>query len=154
VWDLRDAGEGLRNTVRLRGRAAMGHGPLHWSGNFDELQDFETQIRRLAGGSGLMGDSAYFAGTRREPLGDPKAGLSPELDALAAYVASLDRFDPSPHRAAGGALSAKALAGQLVFQAQQCASCHGGVNYTRSGAMGRSTSARSSPPAACAWAGR
>lgn len=136
VWDLRDAGEGLRNTVRLRGRAAMGHGPLHWSGNFDELQDFETQIRRLAGGSGLMSDSAYFAGTRSEPLGDPKAGLSPELDALAAYVASLDRFDPSPHRAAGGALSAKALAGQLVFQAQQCASCHGGVNYTRSGAMG------------------
>lgn len=136
VWDLSDAGEGLRNTVHLRGRAGMGQGPLHWSGNFDEVQDFETQIRRLAGGTGLMADADYSAGTRSQPLGDAKAGLSPELDALAAYVASLDRVDPSPYRAASGALTTKAQAGQLVFQAQRCASCHGGAGFTGSGALG------------------
>ena len=31
----------------------MGNGPLHWTGNFDEVQDFEGQIRTLAGGTGL-----------------------------------------------------------------------------------------------------
>ena len=47
-------GEGLRNTISLRGRAGMAQGFLHWSGNFDEVQDFEGQIRALAGGTGLM----------------------------------------------------------------------------------------------------
>ena len=76
VWDLRAQGEGLRNTISLRGRAgAMGR--LHWSNNFDEVQDFEGQIRSLAGGTGLMDNATFFAGTRSEPLGDAKAGLSP-----------------------------------------------------------------------------
>ncbi len=44
VWDLTGFGEGLRNTISLRG-AAVGQGLLHWSGNFDEVQDFEGQIR-------------------------------------------------------------------------------------------------------------
>ena len=51
TWDLTGFGEGLRNTVALRGRGGMGHGALHWSNNFDEVQDFEGQIRNLAGGS-------------------------------------------------------------------------------------------------------
>jgi cytochrome c peroxidase len=50
VWDLTSMGEGLRNTINLRGRAA-GQGRLHWSNNFDELQDFEGQIRTLALGT-------------------------------------------------------------------------------------------------------
>ena len=54
VWDLTAQGEGLRNTIALRGRAGMGQGFLHWSSNFDEVQDFEGQIRALAGGTGLM----------------------------------------------------------------------------------------------------
>ncbi len=40
VWDLTGLGEGLRNTISLRGRAGA-QGRLHWSGNFDEVQDFE-----------------------------------------------------------------------------------------------------------------
>ena len=53
VWDLTGFGEGLRNTINLRGRAgAQGQGFLHWSGNFDEVQDFEGQIRNLSGGTG------------------------------------------------------------------------------------------------------
>ena len=43
----------------------------------------------LAGGTGLMSDTSFSAGTRSQPLGDPKAGVSGDLDALAAYVGSL-----------------------------------------------------------------
>ncbi|HEV8691857.1 MAG TPA: PA14 domain-containing protein, partial [Ideonella sp.] len=136
VWDLTDAGEGLRNTLHLRGRAGMGQGLLHWSGNFDEVQDFEGQIRRLAGGSGLMSDAAYFAGTRSQPLGDPKTGQSPELDALAAYVASLAAFDSSPSRPPSGGLSAAAVAGKALFQAHNCGACHGGAAFTNSATLG------------------
>ena len=50
IWDLTGLGEGLRNTITLRGRAG-GQGFLHWTGNFDEVQDFEGQIRTLAGGT-------------------------------------------------------------------------------------------------------
>ncbi len=41
TWDLTGLGEGLRNTVALRGRAGAARASLHWSGNFDEVQDFE-----------------------------------------------------------------------------------------------------------------
>jgi mono/diheme cytochrome c family protein len=130
VWDLTHAGEGLRNTISLRGRAG-GQGRLHWSANFDEVQDFEAQIRSLAGGRGLMADAQFNAGTRSQSLGDAKAGLSADLDALAAYVASLNTFDNSPARQANGALTSDAVAGRAVFQAQ-CASCHAGTDFTDS----------------------
>ncbi|HKX41996.1 MAG TPA: PA14 domain-containing protein [Burkholderiaceae bacterium] len=132
VWDLTSMGEGLRNTIALRGRSGMGHGFLHWSANFDEVQDFEGQIRLLAGGSGLMSDTAFNTGTRNTPLGDRKAGLSADLDALAAYVASLNTFDPAPARPSAAALSANAAAGKTVFTTLKCASCHAGGAFTNS----------------------
>ncbi len=131
VWDLTGLGEGLRNTVNLNGTGAD-DGRLHWSQNFDEVQDFEGQIRALAGGTGLMSDTSFFQGTRNTPLGDPKAGISPDLDALAAYVASLDSFAASPHRNADGSLTAAGQAGRLVFMDRNCAACHGGSEYTDS----------------------
>jgi YVTN family beta-propeller protein len=130
VWDLRAQGEGLRNTISLRGRSTA-HGRLHWSGNFDEVQDFEGQIRTLAGGTGLMSDAAYFTGTRSQPLGDAKAGQSVDLDALAAYVRSLDAFDAAPARPSATALSAAAQDGRAVFVEKNCASCHGGPAFAR-----------------------
>lgn len=133
TWDLTGFGEGLRNTASLRGRAGMGQGFLHWSANFDEVQDFEGQIRTLAGGTGLMSDAAFNAGTRRQPLGDAKAGQSQDLDRLAAYVASLNRFDDSPFRASNGALTAQGVRGQAVFRSMNCASCHSGTAFTASG---------------------
>ncbi|MEP7050218.1 MAG: PA14 domain-containing protein [Pseudomonadota bacterium] len=133
TWDLTSVGEGLRNTVYLRGRAG-GQGRLHWSANFDEVQDFEGQIRALNQGSGLLSDAAFNTGTRSQPLGDPKAGLSADLDALAAYVASLSSFASSPYRTASGALSDNALSGRSVF-ASRCASCHGGTAFTDSSAL-------------------
>ena len=133
VWDMTHAGEGLRNTISLRGRAgtSAGHGRLHWSGNFDEVQDFEGQIRQLAGGTGLMSDAAFNTGTRNQSLGDRKAGVSADLDALAAYVASLQTFAASPLRGSAGELTAAAVAGRAVFAAK-CASCHAGADYTNS----------------------
>jgi hypothetical protein len=133
VWDLTGAGEGLRNTISLRGRAgAMGF--LHWSNNFDEVQDFEGQIRNLAGGTGLMADTLFAAGTRSEPLGDRKAGLSADLDALAAYVGSLASFDPSPVRPSAASLSAAGSEGRTLFTNLNCASCHSGSAFSGSGA--------------------
>jgi YVTN family beta-propeller protein len=131
VWDLTGFGEGLRNTSALRGRAAMGHGPLHWSGNFDEVQDFEGQIRALSQGTGLMTDAQFNTGTRSQPLGNTKAGASADLDALAAYVASLNAFAPSPWRNADGTLTTDGAAGRILFAAQ-CATCHGADNFTDS----------------------
>ena len=133
TWDLTGMGEGLRNTISLRGHAGMAQGFLHWSANFDEVQDFEGQIRQLAGGTGLMPDGDFLAGTRNQPLGDAKAGLSPDLDALAAYVASLDSFDASPFRATDGTLTAAGVAGRAVFDARNCQQCHGGSNFSGSG---------------------
>jgi methionine-rich copper-binding protein CopC len=131
VWDLTGFGEGLRNTIALRGRGS-GHGRAHWTGNFDEIQDFELQIRNLAGGTGLMSDAALAVGTRSQPLGDPKAGLSSDLDALAAYVNSLTSFAPSPWRPSPASLSAAASAGRDAFVRLDCASCHTGQSFTNS----------------------
>lgn len=132
VWDMTGLGEGLRNTISLRGRAGA-QGFKHWSGNFDEIQDFEGQIRTLAQGTGLMSDAAFNTGTRSQPLGDKKAGLSADLDALAAYVTSLSQFAQSPNRNPDGSLTALAVSGKTVFQAN-CASCHSGTAFTDSGA--------------------
>jgi cytochrome c peroxidase len=134
VWDLTGFGEGLRNTINLQGRAGLGQGFLHWSSNFDEVQDFEGQIRSLAGGAGLMSDAQFNSGTRSQPLGDAKTGVSSELDALAAYVTSLTTFANSPYRNSDGTLSADGNAGKTVFQNKNCAQCHSGANFTESGA--------------------
>ena len=137
TWDFTDRGEGLRSTIDLRGRAGMGHGPLHWTANFDEVQDFENDIRFAFGGRGFMAEADFREGTRSDPLGDPKAGLSADLDALAAYVASLDTFPDSPYRTPAGALTDAAVRGADLFDSLACADCHGGAAFTDSEAGDR-----------------
>jgi len=132
VWDLTGMGEGLRNTIALNGRRG-GQGFLHWSENFDEVQDFEGQIRSLSEGTGLMSNADFNHGSRSQPLGDPKAGLSADLDALAAYVESLDEFAASPYRNEDNSLTADAVAGREIFRSENCAACHGGTDFTDSG---------------------
>ena len=132
VWDFTQFGEGLRNTIGLRGHGGTAQGPLHWTGNFDEVQDFEGQIRNFAGGLGLMSDASFHAGTRSLPMGDPKAGLSADLDALAAYVSSLSAYGDSPDRNADGSMTSAALAGQAIFQQKNCIQCHSGSDFTDS----------------------
>lgn len=133
TWDLSHAGEGLRNTPTLRGRMGAGFGKLHWTGNFDEVQDFEGQIRTLAGGTGLMSDAAFNTGTTSQPLGDKKAGKSADLDKLAAYVNSLTKVDASPARVSATVMSAAAQAGQVLFTSKNCIACHTpATQYTNS----------------------
>jgi DNA-binding beta-propeller fold protein YncE len=132
TWDFTGRGEGLRNTATLHGRAGTAHGNVHWTANFDEIQDFENDIRGAFGGLGFL-SNADFAATE-DPLGTPKAGLDPDLDALAAYVSSLamESLPRSPFRAANGAMTPQALAGRDVFQSLGCESCHSGPQRTDS----------------------
>lgn len=122
TWDFTDRGEGLRNTTSLEGRAGTAMGPLHWSANFDEVQDFEHDMRGPFGGTGFL-DEADWAECG-EPLGVEKAGRSEELDALAAYLESLSATPPSPH--------AGSPEGEALFASAGCADCHPAPLYTDS----------------------
>jgi DNA-binding beta-propeller fold protein YncE len=130
VWDFTDRGEGLRNTTSLLGRRGTGMGRVHWSANFDEIQDFEHDIRNAFGGTGFMSDEEFQTGTRDTTLGDEKQGVSEELDQLTAYVASLDRVHSSPHRAPDGHLTEAGWAGRSVFLRSGCDNCHSGPDFT------------------------
>jgi hypothetical protein len=133
VWDFSDRGEGLRNTLSLAGRKGIGQGPLNWTGTLDEVQDFEHLIRDFFGGLGFIPDDVFDQGTVSDPLGDPKAGLSPELDALASYVTSLEGVHPSPYRNPDGSLTPDGVAGKQVFERLGCDFCHAGTEFTDSG---------------------
>ncbi len=132
TWDFTQFGEGLRNTIELNGRGGGSnlHGIRHWSGNFDEIQDFENQIRALNGGTGFL--TAEQFNRTSAPLGARKAGLDSDLDALATYVNSLNEVGKSPYRDSQGDLTAAAKAGQQIFEAKNCANCHAGKAFTDS----------------------
>ncbi|UJR82446.1 c-type cytochrome [Sandaracinus amylolyticus] len=133
VWDFTDRGEGLRNTTSLLGFPTTG--AIHWTANFDEVQDFEHDIRGPFRGAGLMDDASFHTGTRDTTLGDRKAGISGDLDALAAYVASLATFAPSPFRNSDGSLPEAAQRGRALFEASTtgCTDCHADDRTTDSG---------------------
>ncbi|MAA80044.1 MAG: hypothetical protein CL916_12385 [Deltaproteobacteria bacterium] len=122
TWDFTDRGEGLRNTTSLIARGGTDMGRLHWSGNFDEIQDFEHDMREHFGGSGFLTDEEYD--THDTPLGSAKAGLSTELDALSAYLSSLVDATPSPYTSTQEEEEAFLNAG--------CAQCHPSPLYTDS----------------------
>ena len=132
VWDFSDRGEGFRRTVDLRGRSGVGHGPVHWTGNFDEIHDFENDIRGSFAGSGLMANADFTTGTRSTTLGIAKAGVSLDLDRLAAYVSSLSAVPDSPLRNQDGTLTTEAMRGRGLFAANGCATCHSGPRLTDS----------------------
>ena len=132
TWDFTQRGEGLRNTISLRGRSGTGHGNVHWTGNFDEIHDFENDIRFAFGGTGFMTDQDFFSENRENPLGASKEGSSAELDALKAYIESLNSFDDSPNKNENGTLTAAANQGKTLFNNLQCASCHSGQAFTNS----------------------
>ena len=130
TWDFSDVGEGLRNTADLRARAGVGHGNVHWTANFDEIQDFENDMRDIFQGEGLMRDTDFAV--TASTLGAPKAGLSVDLDALAAFVSTLATTGSSPHRQPSGDLTSEAVAGMQLFQSANCATCHSGTEFTNS----------------------
>ncbi len=128
TWDTTQNGEGLRNTKDLRGRGGVQDGPVHWSANFDEIQDFERDIVETFGGTGLADDGA----PPNPPLGASNAGRSADLDDLAAYVTSLAGAPPSPHRLPDGGLTEAAERGLAVYLAIGCDDCHALPRYTDS----------------------
>lgn len=131
TWDFTQRGEGLRNTTDLRGRGGVAHGNVHWTANFDEIQDFVLDVvNEFGGGEGLLPEGQ----APNPPLGASNAGRSTELDALAAYVTSLGstHLPRSPHRNADGSRTTAADAGEAIFNAQNCASCHTGNPRTDS----------------------
>lgn len=120
VWDFTQRGEGLRNTLPIW--AMPEAGPWHWSANFDELQDFENDIRLHQSGEGYLDEEDWAECA--DPLGTEKAGRSEELDALAAYMQHLRRTAaPVP------AYQPEAL-DLAPFQAAGCDTCHAGPELT------------------------
>ncbi len=132
VYDFTNLGEGFRNTISLIGKGGMAHGRLHWTANFDEIHDFENQIRSLNGGTGLMTNQQF--NVANDPLGKTKktAGKSDDLDALAAYITSLNSFPDSPYTKSNGDFTNAAKNGQKVFNELKCYECHSGKTYTNS----------------------
>jgi DNA-binding beta-propeller fold protein YncE len=130
TWDFTGKGEGLRNTTDLRGKGGMAQGPVHWSGNFDEIQDFENDIVNAFGGTGLAAD-----GRPPNPsLGVQNSGRSQDLDDLAAYVSSLDKAPSSPFRLRDGTLASGAIRGKEIFNRPDlgCIQCHVPPTFTDS----------------------
>ncbi|MEZ5471263.1 MAG: PKD domain-containing protein [Marinicella sp.] len=131
VWDFTQRGEGLRNTTDLRGRRGTGHGNVHWTANFDEIQDFVLDIVNHFGGSGFLA----MGQTPNNSLGSPNALTAVELDQISAYVTSLGSasLPQSPFRTFAGEMSAAANNGATVFQSLGCGSCHlPGNDFTNS----------------------
>ena len=122
TWDFSDRGEGLRNTTSLIGKGGTAMGMLHWSGNFDEIQDFEHDMREHFGGKGFLTDEQYQE--HDTPLGPLKSGLSPELDALSIYLSSLVDTPSSPYESNEIEEESFLLAG--------CGECHIPPLYTDS----------------------
>lgn len=114
---------GPRNTPALGGAAGLP--PFNWAGDMDELHDtIEDQIRNVMFGDGLI------SGTFDPTTNRPDVGRSADLDALAAYVASLEPW-PSPYRLPDGSLSEAAQRGMRLFLSgsPEC-SCHSPPLYT------------------------
>ena len=74
------------------------------------------------GGSGFLTDDQWQA--TNDTLGTPKAGLDSDLDAMAAYVASLTDAPQSP--------TSPTPEGAVQFEQAGCGDCHSGAHYTDS----------------------
>ncbi|MFT5117424.1 MAG: hypothetical protein ACI9NY_000953 [Kiritimatiellia bacterium] len=130
TWDLTHMGEGLRNTLSLRGTSGTRFGHLHWSSNFDEVQDFEAQIESLNGADGLISGQTFT--NMVSPLTHISAGQSEDLDALSAYVSSLGKASVlrSPNSCSwGGLCGSEERYGNRLFLRHRCATCHTGAAF-------------------------
>lgn len=121
VWDFTQLGEGLRNTASLVNRGGTLDGPLHWTANADEIEDFERQIRTLFGGSGFLRRKT-LSDDLSDMLGPRRAEGNPELQAVRRFLRRLDHRtgappdEPAPELVRGKDLFMSAETG--------CATCH------------------------------
>ncbi len=119
VWQQ---GLGPRNTTTMQGLAHTGQ--LHWSGNRDEIQDFEHTFLNLMAGTG-------FVDNPPPELGAPISGASAELDGLSDFILSLNFAKPlKPEFLDEGAVER----GKVIFESAQtaCNTCHLGEHFTQS----------------------
>jgi YVTN family beta-propeller protein len=96
--------------------------PAGWQATQNEMQDEEHFIRSFFRGNGLSPVPPHPL------LGKSNRGLSPDLDALSAYVYSL-RFSSSAYLEKGH-LSAAAQRGKTLFGRLGCSVCHPAPTYT------------------------
>lgn len=130
--------------------------PLHWSFSpvdaddikllnhsalNNDVQDFENNIRDVSGGLGLIVDAngnqlggpdgTQQPGATKPPLVVDNRGRSPQLDALAFYVATgiSQPISPLASEPATTPLGQQIERGRALFAASNCASCHGGAGW-------------------------
>lgn len=108
------------NTPHLFGLADSA--PYTWTETWDELGDVEIKIRSLMSGRGLVD-----APSANLPQEAPHTGLSVDLDALVAYLGSLQ---PPETPAQYGVDADQVRRGEQVFAEQDCAQCHSGPAFT------------------------
>lgn len=116
---------GPRNTPSLGNLSQTA--PFHWAGDMPQLQDsIEDTIRHVMLGDGLINDGEAFDAT----IEQDDAGRSADLDALVAYVESLEPW-PSPYLADDGTLSDAAQRGmQMFISGSPGCGCHVPPLYT------------------------
>lgn len=136
VWIF---GTGPRRSVPLNGTFNP-HDPadqkiLNYSAIFDEVQDFENNIRGTSGGLGLI---TLADGTTPDPTLNafalPNTGRSAGLDALATFIARGIRTPISPLRNVNPfSPDARDIAlGRKLFVDAGCVKCHGGGGWSAS----------------------
>ncbi len=121
-WDL---GAGPLDTRSLRG--CLRTTPLHVDAHLDEIQDTYKFTRMVMAGRWFVPRWAMH-----DELGKPNAGLDADLDALAAYIASLEIGKPPPPPA--DSLPHIEQGKQIFFSDKTgCVTCHRPPYYTDSG---------------------
>jgi YVTN family beta-propeller protein len=128
TWLLGFAGP--RNTTSLQDLSETL--PLRWSGEWDEAADSEFAIRMDSFGTGLIEGELQCSLDPPDCANQPPhAGLSADLDALAAYISSL-ATPLSPGHVKGQPLTAAEERGQGHFNdpAIGCAGCHPAPTFT------------------------
>lgn len=113
-----DEAEVGRNTKSLFGVRETY--PWGWAGGYDELADFNEFYQTVHHGIGLID------GVPHPPQGEPNRGRSPDLDALVAFLNTLD----GPGRNALQIPAEDVLAGEEIWLAQGCTTCHTPPTYS------------------------
>ncbi len=136
VWIF---GAGPRRTLPLNGtfnpHDALDQKILNYSAIFDEVQDFENNIRGVSGGSGLI---TLADGVTPDPalnaFNPPNTGRSGLLDDLAFFVAHGIRTPLSALNDDGVSrrVRRQIRKGRELFEEANCLACHGGGGWASS----------------------
>jgi uncharacterized protein (TIGR03437 family) len=131
---------GPRRTVPLHATFAPGdttqQRALNWSAIFDQIEDFEGNIRNVSGGLGMFVQSDGVTQATLPAQFTASLAGNPQLkvrgvggwDAIKAYIQSGIRAPISP----ASKQDPNVLAGQQLFIQSKCQSCHGTSQWTTS----------------------